>query len=98
MFNGHRRDCNKAAEGRFEEIKPCIGCLLCLSRLFRDLPYLCTVNPVLGHEVEPEYAIRPAAYRNVMIIGGGPAGLECAIAASRRGHKVRKQVRPLFPG
>ncbi|MFZ5648181.1 MAG: FAD-dependent oxidoreductase [Bacillota bacterium] len=80
---------HKTAEGRFEEIKPCIGCLLCLSRLFRDLPYLCTVNPVLGHEVEPEYAIRPAAYqKNVMIIGGGPAGLECAIAASKRGHKV----------
>ncbi len=81
---------HKTAEDRRGEVKPCIGCLLCLSRLFRDLPYLCTVNPVLGHEVEPEYAIRPAAYKkNVLIVGGGPAGLECAIAASKRGHSVR---------
>ncbi|MCL6558634.1 MAG: FAD-dependent oxidoreductase, partial [Firmicutes bacterium] len=80
---------HKTAEGRFDEIKPCIGCLLCLSRMFRDLPYLCTINPILGHEVEPEYHIRPASYKkNVIIIGGGPAGMECAIAAAQRGHKV----------
>ncbi|MCG9969255.1 FAD-dependent oxidoreductase [Pelotomaculum terephthalicicum JT] len=79
----------KTAEGRLNEIKPCVGCLLCLSRLFRDLPYICTVNPVLGHEVEPEYHIKPPAYeKKVIVIGGGPAGMECAIAASQRGHKV----------
>ena len=79
----------KAAEARLDEVKRCVGSLNCLSRLFRDLPYTCTVNPVLGHEVEPEYQITPAAVRKkIMIIGAGPAGMECAIAATRRGHRV----------
>lgn len=80
---------HKYAQGREAEVKPCIGCVLCLSRLFRDLPYLCTVNPALGHEVEPEYHIRPAAVKkNIVIIGAGPAGLECAVTAAQRGHTV----------
>jgi 2,4-dienoyl-CoA reductase (NADPH2) len=80
---------HKAAEDRLEEIKPCVGQLNCLSRLFRDLPYTCAMNPALGHEVEPEYGITPAAVqKNVMIVGAGPAGMECAIAAVQRGHKV----------
>ncbi len=80
---------HKYAAGREAEIKPCIGCLLCLSRLFRDLPYLCTSNPVLGHEVElgaePEEA---PLKKKVAVIGSGPAGLECAITAAQRGHAV----------
>ena len=79
----------KAAEARLDEVKRCVGSLNCLSRLFRDLPYTCTVNPALGHEVEPEYQITPAAVeKKIMIIGAGPAGMECAIAATRRGHRV----------
>jgi 2,4-dienoyl-CoA reductase (NADPH2) len=80
---------HKAAEGRLEETRRCIGSLNCLSRVFRDLPYTCTMNPALGHEVEPEYSITPAAVqKRIMVIGAGPAGMECAIAATRRGHKV----------
>ncbi len=79
----------KAAEARMAENRRCVGSLNCLSRLFRDLPYTCTMNPALGHEVEPEYAITPAAVKkNVMVIGAGPAGMECAIVARRRGHSV----------
>jgi 2,4-dienoyl-CoA reductase (NADPH2) len=79
----------KAREDRLEERKVCVGSLNCLSRLFRDLPYTCTINPRLGHEYEPEYAIKPAAEpKAVMVIGAGPAGMECAIAAVQRGHKV----------
>lgn len=80
---------HKAAEGRLDEVRRCVGTLNCLSRLFRDLPYTCTMNPALGHEVEPEYHIRAAAWRKkIMIVGAGPAGMECAIAARRRGHDV----------
>ena len=80
---------HKAAEGRLHEVRRCIGSLNCLSRLFRDLPYTCTMNPALGHEVEPEYQVRPAAVRKrIMVIGAGPAGMECAITAAKRGHSV----------
>ena len=80
---------HKAAEGRLDEVRQCIGSLNCLSRLFRDLPYSCTMNPALGHEVEPEYAITPAAVKKkIMVIGAGPAGMEYAITAAKRGHAV----------
>ncbi len=80
---------HKAAEDRLEETRRCIGSLNCLSRLFRDLPYTCTMNPALGHEVEPEYHVTAAAFKKkIMVIGAGPAGMECAITAARRGHDV----------
>ena len=80
---------HKAREDRLDEVRRCIGQLTCLSRLFRDLPYVCTMNPALGHEVEPEYALKPAAVKKrVMVIGAGPAGMECAITAAKRGHEV----------
>lgn len=79
----------KIAEDRADEIRRCIGSLNCLSRLFRDLPYTCTINPALGHEAEPAYQVNPAVIKKkVMVIGAGPAGMECAITARRRGHDV----------
>ncbi len=79
----------KAKAGRFEDIKPCLGGLMCLSTMFHDLPYICTVNPRLGHEVEPEYEIRQATRKKrIAVIGGGVAGLECAVTAAKRGHEV----------
>ena len=78
---------HKIIENRAEEIKPCMGGLLCLSRMFRNLPYICTVNPRLGHE--QEYRINEAVRKKkIAIIGAGPAGLECAITAKKRGHDV----------
>jgi len=80
---------HKAAEDRLDEVRRCVGSLNCLSRLFRDLPYTCTMNPALGHEVEPEYHVTPAAVKKkVMVIGAGPAGMECAITCAKRGHQV----------
>ena len=80
---------HKAAEDRLPEVRRCIGSLNCLSRLFRDLPYTCTMNPALGHEVEPEYRMQSAAVqKKIMVIGAGPAGMECAITAAKRGHSV----------
>ena len=79
----------KAAAGRMKEVRRCIGSLNCLSRLFRDLPYTCTMNPQLGHEYDPAYQLQPAvAPKKIMVIGAGPSGMECAITAARRGHAV----------
>ena len=80
---------HKVAEDRLEDVKPCIGGLLCLSRFFNDAPYGCTVNARVGHEAEPAYQIEPAVVKKrIMVIGAGPAGLECAVTAAQRGHKV----------
>ncbi|MDP2707683.1 MAG: Gldg family protein, partial [Burkholderiales bacterium] len=53
----------KIRDGRVEEVRPCIGNLTCLARLFSDIPYGCTMNARLGHEVEPEYDITRAITR-----------------------------------
>ncbi|MDQ7785074.1 MAG: FAD-dependent oxidoreductase [Desulfomonilaceae bacterium] len=80
---------HKIRNGTPERIKPCIGCMLCLAKMFYNQPYICAVNPRLGHEVEPEYSITPAVVKKkVMVAGGGPGGLEAAIAAAQRGHDV----------
>lgn len=79
----------KAQAGQMSQVKRCVGSLNCLSRLFRDLPYTCTMNPQLGHEYDPAYQISPAVtQKKIMVIGAGPAGMECAVTAARRGHKV----------
>lgn len=80
---------HKVEEGRTDEIKPCIGGLVCLARMFRNLPYVCTVNPRLGHEAEDSLKLKPAPYaKRVLVVGAGPAGLEAAVAAAKRGHEV----------
>ncbi|MGD2271660.1 MAG: FAD-dependent oxidoreductase [Desulfobacterales bacterium] len=80
----------KVLEGREEEIRHCVACNLCLARLFRDAPMTCYINPMCAHESNPEFMDPPPAEdeKEVMIVGAGPAGLECAYMAARRGHAV----------
>jgi len=79
----------KLARDAVDDVRPCLGGLVCLSRMFRNLPYICTMNPRLGHEYEPELVLEPSrVLRKVLVIGGGPAGLEAAYTAARRGHAV----------
>jgi 2,4-dienoyl-CoA reductase (NADPH2) len=80
----------KILEGREEDIRWCVACNLCLARLFRDAPMTCYINPLCAHEHDQRYVNPPVAdpKKNVMIVGAGPAGLECAYVAARRGHEV----------
>jgi len=81
---------NKVAEGRFDEIIPCTGCMECIERLpsaEQVIGVTCIVNPTVGRE--KEYQIKPVGKaKNVVIVGGGPAGMQAAIVAAQRGHKV----------
>ncbi len=78
----------KVSSGRTEDIRPCIGCLECMDSVARNfIPARCTVNPNLGREKQS--ILKPAKKRKgVMVVGGGPAGLEAAIVSALRGHQV----------
>ena len=79
----------KLREGRSEDIRRCIGCMqACLEALANGLPIGCVYNPVTGREGEWA-TIEPASRsRRVVVVGGGPAGLEAARVAALRGHRV----------
>jgi len=77
----------KAQEGRLEDIRICIACNTCMQSIFRKGRIECLVNPNLGREKEME--IHPArTVKKVMVIGGGPGGLNVARIAAKRGHEV----------
>ncbi len=79
---------NKAAGGQAERINRCISCNVCLwCRSVQDIGLRCTVNPSLGREEDLSFEPAPSP-KWVMVVGGGPAGMEAAWAASRRGHRV----------
>ncbi len=78
---------NKVAAGRLEDIVPCTGCLYCMDVRNRNKPLECRVNAALGRE--GEYTLHPAEKKKrVMVVGGGPAGMEAARVAALRGHEV----------
>ena len=80
---------NKLREGRREDVRPCIVCNEeCIGRIFGRLTQLsCTVNPSVGFEsyMEVKPVTKPT---NVVVIGGGPGGLEAARCAAERGCSV----------
>ena len=83
---------NKAASGRGDEIRPCISCnQLCIGRRIRENWISCLVNPSAGREMEwggDDANDSAATPREILVVGGGPAGLEVARVAALRGHKV----------
>lgn len=78
---------NKAMDGHVEDIRPCIGCLRCLTGIMFGKRVSCTINPSL--EIENEDTIKEAEEKkNILVIGSGPAGMEAAFVAHKRGHHV----------
>ncbi len=84
----------KVKSQKLEEIRPCVGCgQACIERLLGGIkkvendPISCVVNPVMGRE--KEWMLHPASqHKRILVIGGGPGGMQAAIVAAQRGHDV----------
>ena len=82
---------NKARQGRAEDIRGCLSCnQMCWGRRSRDYWISCLVNPSVGREWQwgGDRFMRAAQAKRVLVVGGGPAGLEAARVAAERGHQV----------
>jgi dimethylamine/trimethylamine dehydrogenase len=82
----------KIEEGREDDIRECIGCNICASSHFQMTNLRCTQNPTMGEEWRkgwhPERMAPRASDDSVLVVGAGPAGLECARALGQRGYRV----------
>ena len=83
---------NKIKEGRYDDIRECIGCNICVTGDTRFVPIRCTQNPTMGEEYRrgwhPEIISKKKSEDEVLIVGAGPAGLEAARALGQRGYRV----------
>jgi 2,4-dienoyl-CoA reductase-like NADH-dependent reductase (Old Yellow Enzyme family)/thioredoxin reductase len=79
----------KAAQGKKKEIRKCISCNICLRcRSVRDIPMRCTVNPFVGREIALTRMRRVSRPKKVIVVGGGPGGMEAARTAAWMGNRV----------
>ncbi len=80
---------NKLTEGREDEIRQCVGAGYCIDRIYAGGDALCIQNAATGREATMPHAIaRAATSRRVVVVGGGPAGMEAARVCAERGHAV----------
>lgn len=79
----------KLAAGERHRVRPCIYTYRCVGNIFLSKRAACAVNPHTGREFEHDPAVLPAdTARRVLVVGGGPAGMETARLAALRGHAV----------
>ena len=92
MTRAHMADphiVKKIAEGREDQIRPCVGATYCLDRIYQAGEALCIHNPATGRELTMPHTISAAKERKkVVIVGAGPGGMEAARVAGERGHDV----------
>ena len=82
----------KIEDGRIEDIRECIGCNICVAADNLGAPIRCTQNPTMGEEWRrgwhPEVIAAKGSESDALVVGAGPAGLECAMQLARRGYQV----------
>ena len=79
---------NKARTGRADDVDRCIRCYHCFSEVMSSGQFCCTLNPAIGREEEFSTAPLPAEKKKVVVLGGGVAGMQAAVTAAKRGHRV----------
>lgn len=80
---------NKARHGRADDIRACVACnQSCIGRVHQGATVSCIQNPASGRELQFANVSSAKHSRNVLVVGGGPAGMKAAVTASERGHKV----------
>lgn len=78
----------KIVENREEEIVKCLRCFTCMAERAATSTRRCTVNPLIGREMEGDEVLPAPVKKKVLVAGGGPGGLYAAYTAARRGHHV----------
>lgn len=79
---------NKVAAGREDEIVRCLRCFTCMAERPTTGTRRCTVNPLIGREIEGLDVTPAAVKKNVVVVGGGVGGMRAALTAAQRGHTV----------
>ncbi|MBR5381923.1 MAG: FAD-dependent oxidoreductase, partial [Oscillospiraceae bacterium] len=78
----------KVVLGRDEEILHCLRCFTCMGERMATGRRICAINPIIGNEYEAKFAPPATEPKKVLIAGGGPGGMQCAVTAAQRGHRV----------
>lgn len=78
----------KVMENRDDEIVKCLRCFTCMAERAATSTRRCTVNPLIGREMEGDEVMPAPVKKKVLVAGGGPGGLYAAYTATRRGHQV----------